>query len=88
MILPSARTISDYKHMQASEAERNAAIALYQKPDNIKRIMHYDSTSRSSIDGEWPSIILKLSSGQEYRLRPLFFAYEGREQITNLFIET
>ena len=34
------------------------------------------------------SIILKLSSGQEYQLRPLFFAYEDREQITNLFIET
>ena len=74
--------------MQASEAKRNAAIALYQKPDNVKRIMHYGTTSWSSIDGEWPSIILKLSSGQEYRLRSLFFAYEDREQITNLFIET
>ena len=87
-VLPSARTISDYKQMQASEAERNAAIALYQKPDNVKRIMHYDTTSWSSIDVEWPSIILKLSSGQEYQLRPLFFAYEDSEQITNLFIET
>ena len=74
--------------MQTSEAERNAAIALYQKPENVKRIMHYDTTSRSSIDGEWSSIILKLSSGQVYQLRPLFFAYEDREQITNLFIET
>ena len=87
-VLPSAQTVSDYKHMQASEAEGNAAIARYQKPDNVKRIMHYDTTSRSSVDGEWPSRILKLSSGQEYRLRPLFFAYEDREQITNLFIET
>ena len=77
--LPSARTISDYKHMQASEAERNAVTTLYQKPDNVKRIMYYVTTSRSSIDGEWPSIILKLSSGQEYRLCPLFFAYEDRE---------
>ena len=50
--------------------------------------MHYNTTTRSSIDEEWPSIIRKLSSDQEYRLSPLFFAYEDREQITNLFIET
>ena len=39
----SARTIRDYKHMQAAEVERNAAIALYGEPDTIKRIMHYDT---------------------------------------------
>ena len=50
--------------------------------------MHYDTTTRSSTDEEWPSIIRKLSNDQEYRLSPLFFAYEDREQITNLFIET
>ena len=87
-MLPSAQIIGDYKHMQASEAERNAAIALYREPDAIKKIMHYDNTTRSSIDEEWPSVILKLSSGQEYQLHPLFFAYKDREQITNLFIET
>ena len=87
-VLPSAQTITDYKHMQASKAERNAAIAFYREPDAVKRIMHYDTTTRGSIDREWPSIILKLSSGQEYRLHPLFFAYEYREQITILFIET
>ena len=28
------------------------------------------------------------SSGKEFRLRPIFFAYEDREQITELFCET
>ena len=34
------------------------------------------------------SLILVLSDGREYRLRPLFFAYEDRQQITDLFVET
>ena len=50
--------------------------------------MHYDTTTRSSIDGEWPLIILELSSGQEYRLHPLSFVYQDRKQITNFFTET
>ena len=29
-----------------------------------------------------------MSDGQEFRLRPLFFAYEDRDQITELFVET
>jgi len=33
-------------------------------------------------------IVLNLSDGREYRLWPLFFAYEDREQIADLFIET
>ena len=45
------------------------------------------STGRSSIDGEWMSIILKFSTRTEYRLRPLFFAYENQQQITKLFVE-
>ena len=30
----------------------------------------------------------RFSNGEEFRLRPLFFAYEDREQITELFVET
>eukprot|EP00111_Clytia_hemisphaerica_P017245 TCONS_00051047-protein len=67
--------------------ELEAATALFNK-GAVKSTVHYDTTSRSSIDGDWPSIILKLSDGSEYRLRPLFFAFEDREQITELFLET
>ena len=87
-VLPSTRTIADYKQLQASEMERDAGLNLLNKDEKIKATVHFDTTSRSSIDGEWPSIIIILSDGQEFRLRPLFFAYEDRDQITELFVET
>ena len=87
-VIPLARTILEWKLLQASEIEKDAATALLNKKPEVKAIMHFDSTGRSSIDGEWPSIILRFSDGNEYRLRPIFFAYEDRQQITNLFVET
>ena len=86
-VIPSARTISDYKQILASEMELMAAKALYNKDSNVKVFLHFDTTSRSSIDGEWPAIILRFSSWDEFRLRQLFFAYEDRVQITELFVE-
>ena len=87
-VLPSAKTVSDYKHLQASEVECDAAIALIDKNKNVKVTLHYDTTSRNSIDGEWPSLILNFSDQQKFRLRPLFFAYEDRKQIKNLIVES
>ena len=87
-VVPSSRTINEYKQIQASEMEKDAAVALLKKNNQVKATLHFDSTGRSSIDGEWPSIILTFSNKEEYRLRPLFFAYEDREQITTLFVET
>ena len=74
--------------MQASQAERDGAIALWSKDENVKSTLHYDTTTRNTIDGEWPAIILYFSNGDEYSLRPLFFAYEDRNQIAELFVET
>ena len=51
-VLPSVRTITDYKQLQASEMEREAANALFNKNENSKAIIHFDTTGRSSIDGE------------------------------------
>ena len=50
--------------------------------------MHYETTSQNSIDGEWSSIILSFSDGQEFVLQPIFFAFEDREQNTELPTET
>ena len=74
--------------MQASQAERDGAIALWSKDENVKSTLHYDTTTRNTIDGEWPAIILYFSNGDEYFLRPLFFAYEDRKQIAELLVET
>lgn len=86
MVLPPAKTIASYKHMQASQVELDAALALYNKSSEDVSTVHYDTTSRSYIDGEWPSIILSFSSGIDYNLRSLFFAYEDRDQIVLLMV--
>ena len=44
--------------MQASQAERDGAIALWSKDENVKSTLHYDTTTRNTTDGEWPAIIL------------------------------
>ena len=61
---------------------------MLNKNENSKAIIHFDTTGRSSIDGEWLSAILSFTDGLEHRLRPFFFAYEDRQQITDLFVET
>ena len=74
--------------MQASQVERDAGLALLHRPANTKSILHYNTISRCHIDGEWPSIILSFSDGTDLELCPLFFAYEDREQIILLLVET
>ena len=68
--------------------KNQAAMTLYTKPDNIKSILHFDTTSRSKIDGDWPSLILVFSDNRRYSLRPLFFAFEDRQNIGRLIVET
>ena len=87
-VLPSAKTITDYKQLLAIQEEKDAATMLYNMPDGIKCTLHYDTTQRCKIDGEWPAIIFSFSNGFRYSLRPLFFAYETGEQIVQLLYET
>ena len=87
-VLPSAKTISDYKQMQASQVEQDAAIALWSKDENVKSTLRYDTTTRNTTDDEWPAIILYFSDVDEYVLGPLFFAYGDHKQIAELLVET
>ena len=68
-VICSARTISDHKQVLASEMETLAATMLLEKENGIKSTFHFDTTSRNNIDGEWPSLILRFSNNEEYRLR-------------------
>ena len=86
-VIPYRRTLIDWKHLQATEAETEAAIALYQKQDDVSVTFHYDTTSRNSIDGEWESIILNFSDDRQYSLRSIYFAYEYRKNIARLICE-
>ena len=87
-VLPSAKTINDYKVTLAIQIEKEAATALYNMPDDVKSTLHFDSTQRSKIDGDWPCLILIFTNNLRFSLRPLFFAYEDRENIVRLIVET
>ena len=62
-VLPSAKVINNHKHNLAIQHEKNAANYLFNIKDGVKVTLHYDSTSRSKIDGEWPSLILTFTDG-------------------------
>ena len=92
-VLPSAKSVNNFKHRKALTREVKAAKAAFEKKDTTKITLHFDTTSRSRIDGDWPCLILNFLDPdpllcQMVTLRPLFFAYEDREQITLLFTET
>ena len=86
-VLPSARTLNNHKQLLAVQAEADAANALFLMDSSVRCTLHY-MTSRSKIDGEWPSIIFSFSDKQRYILHPTFFAYETHTQIISLILET
>ena len=92
-VIPSAKVTADYKHNKALQKEIDAANALGNLEEGTKVTLHFDTTSRSRVEGEWPSLILNflndcLAKCRMIPLRALFFAYENREQIVKLIIET
>ena len=87
-VLPSAKIINDYKVTLAIQIEKETATALYNMPDDVKSTLHFDSTQRSKIDGDWPCLILIFTNNLRFSLRPLFFAYEDGENIVRLIVET
>ena len=87
-VLPSVKVLSEHKQRLAIHNEAEAANALYSKDKEAPCTLHYDTTSRCNIDGEWPAIILNFGGGKRFSLRPLFFAYENRSQIVALLVET
>ena len=93
MVLPSAKVISEYKHDKALHQEISAAKALASIEGDTRCTLHFDTTGRSRVEGEWPALILNFLSKDEnkckmYRLRAIFFAYETREHIVNLIVQT
>ena len=87
------RSINRFKHKKALKQEIIAAKALFSKKESSKVTLHFDTTTRSQIDGDWPSLILNFKDDDPLEcrmisLRPLFFVYEDREQIISLIVET
>ena len=69
----------------AIQQERNAALALLDAAADDVITVHYD-TRRKRLNGEWPSQIVKTSSGKTSWLRSLNMAVEDRNNIVNLFL--
>ena len=80
--------MKNYKLTLAIQAEKETVTALYNMPDDVKSTLHFDSTQRSKIDGDWPCLILIFTNNLRFSLRLIFFAYENRENIVRLIVET
>ena len=87
-VLPSERSINRQKLSLATQWEIDAATALLDIQSGLKSTLHYDTTSRCGIDGEWVSLIIYFSDGRRYRLRPIYLAYEDRENIIRYIVES
>ena len=60
-VLPSPKTLNNHKHVLAIQHKKEAATALYQIQPDTKVTLHFDTTSCSKIDGDWPCLILIFS---------------------------
>ena len=91
-VLPDKKTIVNYKHSQSLQREADAAKALINKDKSSKAILHFDTTKRSRVEGEWASLILDIRSppncSQPFVLRPIYLALESKENIAKLIEET
>ena len=81
-VLPDRKTISDYKHKKALQQEITCATALATKSARTRATLHYDSTTCSRIDREWPSLILSFQNDDPeeckmFPLRALLFCIRG-----------
>lgn len=65
-VLHSAKTITRMKHLMAIQKEENAALALLDAAHDDVVTVHYDTTTQKRVNGEWPSLILRSSSGKQY----------------------
>lgn len=86
-VLPSYQVVCDTKHELAIAQESKVANALLEKPEEVKVSLHYDTTTRQCIKGEWTSLVLEFSDGRTFDLKPMVMAVENSETISDFFVE-
>ena len=79
-VLPSEKVVGTFKHDKSLHQEIMAGEALGNIDAGTKVTLHFDTTSRSRIEGEWPALILNFLSENPknckmVNLRSLFFAH-------------
>ena len=87
-ILPTAKTIIGFELNMKIQNEKDVALALKNMKTGDKCTLHFDSTQRSKIDGDWSSLILIFSRKRQFSLKSLFFAYEDKQNLVRLIVET
>ena len=92
-VLLSEKSVNNFDYKKVLTQEIIAAKALFSKKEATKVTLHYDTTSRSRIDGDWSSLIFNFKDKDPLEcrmisLRLLFFAYENRKQIISLIVES
>lgn len=92
-VLPSRESSTRYKHSKSISQEVIIANALANKSPETRVTLHFDTTKRSRVPGDWPSLILNfLSDTAEdcklYPLRAILLTYETREQIADIIVES
>ena len=87
-VLPNGDTISRHKLSLAIEVEIAVVKRLLNLEDGVKVFAHFDTTKRCGIDGDWPSLNVSLSDGTTYRLRPMYMAFEDRQNIVRYICES
>ena len=86
-VRPSVKTIARMRHLMAKQQESNAALALLDTaiPSDVVTL-HYDTTTRKRLIGEWSSLIIKMSNGKKFRQSNLNMVAEDLKNIVNLFL--
>ena len=89
-VLPLTTSVNKFKHKKALGQEIIAAKALFLKKESTKVTLHFDTTTRCRINGDWPALILNFKDDDPFEcrrinLRALPFGYEDREQIVSTF---
>ena len=78
--------------MKLIDSRRIATLIATEKEMGDKSV--YDDSEKKQQGHWWCNLlvviylVLRHSDSTEYRLRPIFFAYENRDQITRLFVKT
>jgi hypothetical protein len=85
-VIPSYKSVACTMHNLAIATEYNVALQLLEKGPDTKASLHYDTTSRKNVKGELTSMILELSNGKTFKLRPFTLAKETQDTIADFFV--
>lgn len=86
-ILPSAEIVTDTKHLVDIQQERSAALAvLNPSDDELATTIHFDTTRRKRITGEWSSIIIQMNARKKFSMCPQSMAVDTKENITSFLV--